>query len=89
MTRFGTVVSVPMRDLAHAAAIRHQVRVVEQQPVEFTKRQPAAGSHFQCAPVAAFDLGRRVEGDREWPGRGPLKSTARTWMAVAGVSASS
>src|SRR2546423_13854921 len=45
------------------------MRIVEQQSVEFTKRQPAAGSHFECTPVASFQLGPRVEGDRKRAGR--------------------
>src|SRR3954469_615214 len=45
------------------------MRIVEQQSVEFTKGQPAAGGHFECTPVASFQLGRRVEGDRKRSGR--------------------
>src|ERR1043165_9740363 len=51
--------------LADRAAIRQQMRVVDEQAVEFAKRQPARRSHVENLALIAQQRGLRIELDRK------------------------
>jgi hypothetical protein len=63
----------PDPQVAHRAAERHHLRIIEQEPVEFAERDPAAGGHLENAAVAPRGLGDGVEGDRKRPGGPPVE----------------
>jgi hypothetical protein len=63
-TWLGTVVSIDAH-LANGAAIRHQVGIVDQKPVEFAKRQPTRRGHVEDLALIVDQRRFGIELDRK------------------------